>query len=378
MRRIILFSVVAVVLCRLTLTAETQPADTVQALGPLSMEDLITKLQDESSQGIGTHESALASGFMAINDQPKFNGGIIGSAKPVISPVMRELVRRGSVALPLLIEHLSDARPTKLVVDHGMAKWFGNEYDSRNRDKNKLPPGVGAPFSSSGPTGEREFDHYTIKVGDLCFVAVGQIVNRQLNAVRYQPSMCLVVNSPVETPALAAAVKADWNGLTPAEHQRSLEHDAVDFSDPFSPPEALKRLLFYYPADTPLAIRLLNHPFPANDPKHPSELSFSYHQRFVDALVTFSSAPIDQAVYDLLKRTSEAHPDNVENIYERCELVHSCAFRLTKPSERDAFEKSYRGFMSSFPSPPESDTMTAFSKRFQVYLNNEIDKLAPK
>jgi hypothetical protein len=69
-------------------------------------------------------------------------------------------------------------------------------------------------------------------------------------------------------------------------------------------------------------------------------------------------------------------PDKVESIYERCELVHSCAFRLTNPGERDAFEKSYRSVMSTFSRPPESATMAAFSKRFQVYLNNEIAKLA--
>ena len=357
------------------------PADPARDLSSVATEDLITKLQNESSQGIGTHETAWASGFMAINDEPKFNGGIMGSAKPVISPVMRELVRRGTASFPQLINHLTDSRPTKLTVGDGfMGKWFSDEYDPRDHDPAKVPPGVTAAsrFTTGGKE-RKNFDTYTVKVGDLCFVAVGQIVNRQLNAVRYQPSLCLVVNSPVETPALVAAVKADWNRLTPADHQRSLEQDATGFSDPFTPPEALKRLLFYYPnPGTVLAIRLLNHPFPGNDPKHPHELSFSYHQRFVDALATYSSVTIDQAVYDLLKRTSETHPDNIESIYERCELVHSCVFRLTKPGDRDAFKKSYRGIMSTFPRPPESDTMAAFSKRFQVYLNDEIDKLAPK
>jgi hypothetical protein len=60
---------------------------------------------------------------------------------------------------------------------------------------------------------------------------------------------------------LDAAVKADWNGLTPIDHQRSLEHDALDPSHPDQSPEALKRLLFYYPeAGTATAIRLLNRP----------------------------------------------------------------------------------------------------------------------
>jgi hypothetical protein len=93
---------------------QPKPAEPAQDLPSVATEDLIAKLQDESNQGIGTHTTAWASGFMAINDEPKFNGGIMGSAKPVVSPVMRELVRRGTAALPLLIDHLSDARPTKI------------------------------------------------------------------------------------------------------------------------------------------------------------------------------------------------------------------------------------------------------------------------
>jgi hypothetical protein len=339
-----------------------------------------------------------------------------------------------------------------------MSKWFSDEYDPRDHDPAKVPPGVtAASLSTSGGKEGKSFDTYTVKVGDLCFVAVGQIVNRQLNAVRYQPSMCLVVNSPVETPALAAAVKADWSGLTSADHQRSLEEDALHSSTSGQSPEAVKRLMFYYPeSGTALAVRILNSPlcdttlvlnflekrlltakddreqdrlmaefrkengeanygdmqsclimlsassqahmstkqarekiasdkilaraFPGVDSTHPpmsGGADFRFLHDLVDALVTVPSEAIDQAVYDLLKRTSETHPDNIDSIYERCELVHACAFRLTKPGERDAFEKSYRRVMSTFPRPPESDTMTAFSKRFQVYLKNEIAVLAP-
>ncbi len=244
-------------------SAYAQPAGPANDLSAVATEDLIARLQDVSSEGIGTHETAWASGFMAIDEEPVFHGGIIGSAKPVVSPVMRELVRRGAAALPQLIKHLTDARPTKLTIGAGfMGKWFGREYDPKDWGSRKLPPGVIALGTSDDPESRREFDKYTLKVGDLCFVAVGQIVNRQFNAVRYQPSLCLVVNSPVETPALAAAVKEDWSGVTPADHQRSLEQDALSFSNPEVAPEALKRLLFYYPsAGNALAVQLLNRPF---------------------------------------------------------------------------------------------------------------------
>jgi hypothetical protein len=141
--------------------------------------------------------------------------------------------------------------------------------------------------------------------------------------------------------------------------------------DPF--PEHLK--------EQASAEKMLGRLFPgANrlDPPFINATEFHTQHDLVDALTTFPSETLDQAVYDLLKRTSETHPDNTDSAYEQCELVHACALRLTKPGERDVFEKSYRGVMSSFPRPPESDTMTAFSKRFRAYPNNEIDKLAPK
>ena len=192
---------------------------------------------------------------MAINDEPQFNGGIIGSDKPVISPVMRELVRRGLLALPKLIDHLSDPRPTELVVDNGFSgRCFSDEYDARHHNPKGRANGVNTEIEINFQ------DEYTLKVGDLCFVAVGQIVNRNLNAVRYQPTLCLVINSPVKTPALATAIKADWSKLTPTEHEKSLVLDAhrLDYD---SPAEALKRLWFYYPkTGERLILEMLNRP----------------------------------------------------------------------------------------------------------------------
>lgn len=335
--------------------------------GSMSTEDLIGKLQYESSQGIGTHATAWASGFMAIDDEPQFRGGIMGSAKPLVSPVMRELVRRGTAALPLLIEHLSDSRPTKLTVGDGfMGKWFDKEYDPKDRSQ-------GAPPASS-MLQQKRFDRYTVKTGDLCFVAIGQIVNRLLNAVRYQPSMCLVVNSPVEMPSLAAAVKADWSGLTRAAHERSLEQDALSTSDPFLSPEALKRLVFYYPdAGIPLAVRLLDRPF--TQPR----VDFFTPHRLIDALSCFPSPVIDQGVYNLLKRAVESHPANINDKFERCELAYACAKRLTRPDERNSLSHSYQEMMKS--RVPHGDAtpkaIAAFDLHFDKFLKDLLAKLAP-
>lgn len=226
-----------------------------EELGLLTTEDLITQLTEESNQGIGSHTTALATGFVATDDTPRFQGGVLGSKKPAVSPVMRELVRRGLDALPLLINHLTDVRPTKLTVGDGFTgKWFADEYDGRDHLPKK-------PGEVNGNI-EIQFERYTLRVGDFCYVAVGQIVNRELNAVRYQPSLCLVVNSPVGFPALAAAVKSDWGGLSEKDHRLTLEKDAVTPQSVFAPGAGLKRLMFYYPeSGEERMLKLLERPF---------------------------------------------------------------------------------------------------------------------
>jgi hypothetical protein len=219
--------------------------DVPTRLSSLKTSRLIDRLVDVCAEGIGTHSMAWAEGFIALDEDPEFGGGVLGSSKPEISPIMRELVRRGVKALPDLIAHLDDSRATKVVVGDNRffdAKWHKDEYDPRYRDPRKQPAGLN---SAPRINYKRFIEKYKVHVGDLCYVAIGQIINRQLYAVRYQPSGCLVVNSPVETPSLAAAVRQDWSGLTAEGHRQSLRHDALDPS-PFAAPAALKRLWFYY------------------------------------------------------------------------------------------------------------------------------------
>jgi len=233
-------------------------------LEQLTATELLSRLQDEAAEGAGTHATAWADTFMAIEETPQFRGGILGSAKPVTSPVMREIVRRGIRILPNLIEHLQDARPTKLIIKHSGgfgAMWHAEEYQPRSADPRKLPPSLNPDRGSGGIFSHgKTIDSYTVRVGDLCAVAIGQIVNRDFNAVRYQPTACLVINSPVETPALAQAIKHDWAGLTLENHLQSLSQDALSLH-PYKAGAAIKRLAFYYPLDAqPLILKLLNRP----------------------------------------------------------------------------------------------------------------------
>jgi hypothetical protein len=85
---------------------------------------------------------------------------------------------------------------------------------------------------------------YQVKIGDVCFALIGQIVNRWLNAVRYQPTGGQIVNSPIVRPWLAEQVRSDWAGLDAKDHEASLR---ADLRTSHSPEDALVRLRFYYP-----------------------------------------------------------------------------------------------------------------------------------
>ena len=236
-----------------------------QGLAQLSDEQLISELTKLSTQGTGYHASAWSGQFLALDEEPVFHGGIIGAPKPQPSPVMREIVRRGVSIVPELLESIADPRETGLIVEHkggfgGM--WHGKEYDPRYSDPRRRPAGIDRGLG----TGEH-MGRYTIRVGDLCFVALGQIVNRGLSCVRYQPTACVVINSPVKSPVLAKAARQDWSGLTAKAHQESLTTDALSYWGNLWAAEPIKRLCFYYPAEgEALAFKLLSRPTYWDDP----------------------------------------------------------------------------------------------------------------
>ena len=89
---------------------------------------------------------------------------------------------------------------------------------------------------------------YTVKVGDICYALVGQIVGRTLLPVRYQPTGGLVINSPVAKPELAAKVRKDWTGLTAADFLNQLIQDA-NAEGSSNREEAVRRLRYYFPSD---------------------------------------------------------------------------------------------------------------------------------
>ncbi len=176
------------------------------------------------------------------------------------SDTMREVVKRGMAAVPELIAHLDDKRATKITIKHEAmigAMLFNDEYDYNTRTAKQAPEGVNRDTGFGG----NDPNTHTVTVGDLCFVAIGQIVNRSFSAVRYQPTMCIMVNSPTYSEALRKAIKKEWGNLNGEKHKASLERDFLEPDSEYRRVGACLRLGFYYPdLLEPLALRQLAEP----------------------------------------------------------------------------------------------------------------------
>jgi hypothetical protein len=193
---------------------------------------------------------------------------IRGKAGTRTPPAVAELVRIGPRALPALLSHLDDDTPTKLTIDgrNGLLllmyqrELFGNPLNARER------PFLSDAFASRGARGGNG-SSYTVTVGDVCFAILGQVVGRSYQAVRYQPSGIVIVNSPVLDRGLSQALRAVWSGddperllfdalLTDYSTEGVFNGESLDGWDVGSDlqVQAAVRLLFYFPAETALFI----------------------------------------------------------------------------------------------------------------------------
>jgi hypothetical protein len=221
-----------------------------------SVAELIDDLTQIDSESLAINTSHLY-GFIADETPAPLRTNRFGVVFPDAPPQMRELVRRGPLALPELIKHLHDERLTKLEVGDpppsgsgGVweVKIFGYAYSPRVRGSQ--------PPLGQHPWTQKTFQTtYTLRVGDVCYGLIGQIVNRRLQVLQNIPSGFLVVNSPIEAPVLIEKVKNDW-GNVDAEivksslmadiHGASLTGDEAIYTEIVANP-ALQRLRLYFP-----------------------------------------------------------------------------------------------------------------------------------
>jgi len=226
---------------------------------------LIDKLADVADSDVGYSPVVSGSPFLPLDWQGRWEVGVLFQKPPAPSDTLRTLVKQGAAAVPQLIAHLDDKRPTKITVKHdfalgGVFRDSRCDYNARTakadpnpkRSEDKDDDNFGAGASTDG---------HVLSVGDLCFVALGQIVNRRFDAVHYVPTAIIIVTSPTESPALRATVKKEWGGLTPERHKMSLIDDFLKPDSDERRVGACKRLAYYYPyALEPLALKFLARP----------------------------------------------------------------------------------------------------------------------
>ena len=223
-----------------------------------TVEELIQGLVNTSEIGYGYSTLFSGAQFLPYSDSDETHTLVLGSQRPERSATLTAIVARGASAIPSLVKHLDDGRKTKLPPLQGMM-WmsFADEYDFNRRTRKTPPAGVNRETAGDANTPST----HTITVGDLCFVAIGQIVNRAFNATRYQPSGGLVVSSPTYSARLRSVLKADYGQFTTTEHRHRLVQDFLTPDHEDRRIGAYRRLALYYPDEVErLVLEQLNVP----------------------------------------------------------------------------------------------------------------------
>ncbi len=182
---------------------------------------------------------------------------------------LQDLVAIGPDAIPFLLAALDDPTPTRLKFGDGTfgMKYWGSECPINpvspveKRFALEVDPMMAAQMFLDPDHPVRNGKH-TIKVGDVCFVAIGQIVGRAYSAIRYQPTAIVIINCPVENEDLRTKVRAIWSSKDPA--QKLFDSLLADFATEgiFNGEsldgwyegnnlqvEAALRLLYYFPKE---------------------------------------------------------------------------------------------------------------------------------
>jgi hypothetical protein len=359
------------------------PFPRVTVLGPTRATDeeakeirkLINDLVDLDTPDYGLSATLSGGAFAPIPSSGAFGSGILTDHGLKTNHAFKRLVEFGPKALPFLLESLDDPMATKLEVDRATlmgAAWLGHEIRG-----NPVNRAEAVALKEANTKQEDEIDdEYTVRVGDVCFVAIGQITNRSYSAVRYQPTGCLVINSPVKDKKLASEVRKIW-GRTP-DSQKFLDSLLIDFysrgerSTGFQAGAAM-RLAYYFPKESMALIveRLNGLDVTATDSSQMKNGNGVWSSFLIKSMLWSSDPRISAAILDIFKRTTSESTvmtclPAIGN--EHDELVFG---KLTKLLDErvgiDGKEKDHTGLLSTIGRRfPERA-----NKVFRLYLEDD-------
>jgi hypothetical protein len=220
----------------------------------------IRNLAKISNPDFGLSPTFSGSAFAPIAEAREAGTMLLTSHNVKTSPDLVELVKLGPKALPFLLTAIDDQTATKLIIPSheafGMMS-FRNELSGNPANTNEQAIVDSAPEVDPFPSGQPPAS-YTVKVGDVCFVIIGQIVGRPYSAVRYQPSGIIVINSPPGEKSLGTRVRSIWSHEP--ERQFLLNSFLLDYATEavtngpgratYFQCGAAMRLLHYFPNET--------------------------------------------------------------------------------------------------------------------------------
>jgi ankyrin repeat protein len=203
------------------------------------IEALIDRLADIADSDYGYSPTVNGNSFLPIDAEGHMTSGMLFQRPPVTSNTLRELVNQGAAAVPQLLEHLTDQRRTKILITGSFGFFCVHEDPQPDNGKQEAK-------KEKRPRREPQHLGHVITVGDLCYVALGQILNRDYSAVTYIPSGIVSVKSPTHAPSIAKELHGEWGSLTPAKHRANLVAELMRPGDEGTV-DAAKRLAYYYP-----------------------------------------------------------------------------------------------------------------------------------
>ena len=222
---------------------------------------LIVQLTEIAEPDYGMAPWMSGQQFAPVPSSREFGAGIIMVDHGLrTSDAVTRLVAFGPKAMPALLAALDDATLSKLLMEHGGGfggMWYGrqiatNAAQPREQRVMEAHPDVFPPGRDFGGGVDDNIDEHAITRGDVCFLVIGQIVNRGYQPTCYQPTACRVINSPTHDPELATIVREIWTSDDPA--RMLFESLVTDLhtrgsAAPYQTGAAM-RLLYYFPDES--------------------------------------------------------------------------------------------------------------------------------
>lgn len=155
------------------------------------------------------------------------------------------LIRLGTDAIPALVAHLDDKRPTE--IGPFSVRCFQKSLDWNTKSRSDIPLWEETSFVAPEPQSPAR-DGYHLTVGDLCYEVLGQIVNRDYDCVIWlSMNYDIDISSPGQSSLMRDHLKKTWGTLSRERHRQSLVSDFQLADSPRRRQGAYCRLAFYYP-----------------------------------------------------------------------------------------------------------------------------------